>query len=170
MVPATPFGFYAMQKHLTIERTRRSRTSLLILSGRKWPARWSRPEEISHLMPTLSGDVSRILWFLKAVWYGRHGEILPEFLLTVKNLSYSKFMVMQSKTRWESIWSTLWSKLLCIILVPIPKLRELYSVILRQKRLVFGCIHAVQWLEASVYQVFLCKAILSENAVVSWTC
>src|SRR6266403_783218 len=43
---------------------------------------------MSHLMPTLSGDVSRILLFLKAVWYGRHGEILPEFLLTVKNLSF----------------------------------------------------------------------------------
>jgi len=40
-------------------------------------------------MPTLSGDVSRILLFLKAVWYGRHGEILPEFLLTVKNLSFA---------------------------------------------------------------------------------
>ena len=38
-------------------------------------------------MPTLSGDVSRILLFLKAVRYGRHEEILPEFLLTVKNLS-----------------------------------------------------------------------------------
>src|SRR5437762_10287089 len=41
-------------------------------------------------MPTLSGDVSRILLFLKAVWYGRHGEILSEFLLTVKNRDCSK--------------------------------------------------------------------------------
>src|SRR5262245_6147691 len=40
---------------------------------------------MSHLMPTLSGDVSRILLFLKAIRYGRHEEILPEFLLTVKN-------------------------------------------------------------------------------------
>ena len=40
-------------------------------------------------MPTLSGDVSRILLFLKAVRYGRHEEILPEFLLTVKNLSFA---------------------------------------------------------------------------------
>jgi hypothetical protein len=40
-------------------------------------------------MPTLSGDVSRILLFLKAVRYGRHGEILSEFLLTVKNLSFA---------------------------------------------------------------------------------
>jgi len=44
---------------------------------------------MSHLMPTLSGDVSRILLFLKAVRYGRQGEILPEFLLTVKNLSFA---------------------------------------------------------------------------------
>jgi hypothetical protein len=44
-------------------------------------------EEMSHLMPTLSGDVSRILLFLKAVWYGRHEEILSEFLLTVKKKS-----------------------------------------------------------------------------------
>ena len=35
-------------------------------------------------MPTLSGAVSRIFLFLKAVRYGRHEEILPEFLLTVK--------------------------------------------------------------------------------------
>ena len=40
-------------------------------------------------MPTLSGDVSRILLFLKAVRYGRHEEMLPEFLLTVKNLSFA---------------------------------------------------------------------------------
>src|SRR5262247_3542898 len=44
---------------------------------------------MSHLMPTLPGDVSRILLFLKAVRYGRHEEILPEFLLTVKNLSFA---------------------------------------------------------------------------------
>ena len=42
-----------------------------------------------HLMLNLSGDVSRILLFLKAVRYGRHEEILPEFLLTVKNLSFA---------------------------------------------------------------------------------
>ena len=42
-----------------------------------------------HLMPTLSGDVSRILLFLKAVRYGRHEEILSAFLLTVKNLSFA---------------------------------------------------------------------------------
>ena len=40
-------------------------------------------------MPTLSGAVSRIFLFLKAVRYGRHEEILPEFLLTVKNLSFA---------------------------------------------------------------------------------
>ena len=40
-------------------------------------------------MPTLSGDVSRILLFLKAVRYGRHEEILPGFLLTVENLSFA---------------------------------------------------------------------------------
>jgi len=45
---------------------------------------------MSHLMPTLPGDVSRILLFLKAVRYGRHEEILPEFLLTVKNLSFAR--------------------------------------------------------------------------------
>jgi hypothetical protein len=44
---------------------------------------------MSHLMPTLSGAVSRIFLFLKAVRYGRHEEILPEFLLTVKNLSFA---------------------------------------------------------------------------------
>ena len=44
---------------------------------------------MSHLMPTLFGDVSRILLFLKAVRYGRHEEMLPEFLLTVKNLSFA---------------------------------------------------------------------------------
>src|SRR6266446_7493965 len=44
---------------------------------------------MSHLMPSLSGDVSRILLFLKAVRYGRHEEILPELLLTVKNLSFA---------------------------------------------------------------------------------
>src|SRR5262249_39297584 len=44
---------------------------------------------MSHLMPTLSGDVSRILLFLKAIRYGRPEEILPEFLLTVKNLSFA---------------------------------------------------------------------------------
>jgi hypothetical protein len=44
---------------------------------------------MSHLMPTLPGDVSRILLFLKAVRYRRHEEILPEFLLTVKNLSFA---------------------------------------------------------------------------------
>ena len=44
---------------------------------------------MSHLMPTLSGDVSRILLFLKAVWYGRHEEILPEFFLPVKNLLFA---------------------------------------------------------------------------------
>src|SRR5215470_16783703 len=44
---------------------------------------------MSHLMPTLPGDVSRILLFLKAVRYERHEEILPEFLLTVKNLSFA---------------------------------------------------------------------------------
>ena len=44
---------------------------------------------MSHLMPILSGDVLRILLFLKAIWYGRHEEILPEFLLTVKNLSFA---------------------------------------------------------------------------------
>jgi hypothetical protein len=44
---------------------------------------------MSHLMPTLSGDGSRILLFLKAVRYGRHEEILPEFFLTVKNLSFA---------------------------------------------------------------------------------
>ena len=51
-------------------------------------------------MPTLSGDVSRILLFLKAVWYGRHGEILPEFLLTVKNLSFAP-----GGPYWEKAWS-----------------------------------------------------------------
>ena len=40
-------------------------------------------------MPTLFGDVSRILLFLKAVRYGRHEEMLPEFLLTVKNLLFA---------------------------------------------------------------------------------
>jgi hypothetical protein len=40
-------------------------------------------------MPTLSGAVSRIFLFLKAVRYGRHEGILPEFLLTVKNLSFA---------------------------------------------------------------------------------
>ena len=45
---------------------------------------------MSHLMPTLSGDVSRLLLFLKAVRYGRHEEILPEFLLTVKKRHCSK--------------------------------------------------------------------------------
>ena len=44
---------------------------------------------MSHLMPTLSRAVSRIFLFLKAVRYGRHEEILPEFLLTVKNLSFA---------------------------------------------------------------------------------
>ena len=44
---------------------------------------------MSRLMPTLSGAVSRIFLFLKAVRYGRHEEILPEFLLTVKNLSFA---------------------------------------------------------------------------------
>ena len=44
---------------------------------------------MSHLMPTLSGDVLRILLFLKAIRYGRHEGILPEFLLTVKNLSFA---------------------------------------------------------------------------------
>ena len=42
-----------------------------------------------HLIPPLSGDVSRILLFLKAIRYGRPEEILPEFLLTVKNLSFA---------------------------------------------------------------------------------
>ena len=37
------------------------------------------------LMPTLSGDASRIFLFLKAVRYGRHEESLPECFLTVKN-------------------------------------------------------------------------------------
>ena len=44
---------------------------------------------MSHLMPTLSEDVSRILLFLKAIRYGRHEEILSEFLLTVKKLSFA---------------------------------------------------------------------------------
>jgi len=44
---------------------------------------------MSYLMPTLSGDGSRILLFLKAVRYGRHEEILTEFFLTVKNLSFA---------------------------------------------------------------------------------
>jgi hypothetical protein len=45
---------------------------------------------MSRLMPTLSGAVSRIFLFLKAVRYGRHEEILPEFLLTVKNRDCSR--------------------------------------------------------------------------------
>ena len=48
-----------------------------------------RGEEMSYLMPTLSGDGSRILLFLNAVRYERHEEILPEFFLTVKNLSFA---------------------------------------------------------------------------------
>src|SRR5215813_12102541 len=44
---------------------------------------------MSYLRPILSGDVLRILLFLKAIRYGRHEEILPEFLLTVKNLSFA---------------------------------------------------------------------------------
>src|SRR6266446_298726 len=39
MASATPFYFWAMQKQLTVERTRRSRTQAIILSGRKWPTR-----------------------------------------------------------------------------------------------------------------------------------
>jgi len=39
MAPATPFCLCAMQKHLTIERTRCSMIQLIILSGRKCPAR-----------------------------------------------------------------------------------------------------------------------------------
>src|SRR5258706_11076066 len=37
MAPATPFGFYAMQKYLTIVRTRRSMVCAIMLSGRKCP-------------------------------------------------------------------------------------------------------------------------------------
>src|SRR5215510_11411781 len=44
---------------------------------------------MSSLRPILSGDVSRILLFLKALRYERHEEILPEFLRTVKNLSFA---------------------------------------------------------------------------------
>ena len=44
---------------------------------------------MAYLMPTLSGDGSRILLFLKAVRYGRHEESLPECFLTVKNLSFA---------------------------------------------------------------------------------
>ena len=36
--PATPFDCCAMQKLLTTEIIMGSRTSLIILSGRKWPA------------------------------------------------------------------------------------------------------------------------------------
>ena len=35
--PATPFYCCTMQKLLTTERIKGSRTSLIILSGRKWP-------------------------------------------------------------------------------------------------------------------------------------
>src|SRR5215208_2781727 len=37
--PATPFCFWTTQKHLTIERIMGSRAEVIILSGRKWPAR-----------------------------------------------------------------------------------------------------------------------------------
>src|SRR5262249_20031243 len=57
---------------------------------------------MSHLMPTLSGDVSRILLFLKAIRYGRPEEILPEFLLTVKNLSFAP-----GGPSWQAYWITL---------------------------------------------------------------
>src|SRR5215475_9966475 len=70
---------------------------------------------MSHLMPTLSGDVSRILLFLKAIRYGRYEEILPEFLLTVKNLSFapggpkSNFAteppLVHDSTRCNKTWS-----------------------------------------------------------------
>jgi hypothetical protein len=39
MASATSFCFCMTQKHLTIERTRPSRDSAIILSGRKWPMR-----------------------------------------------------------------------------------------------------------------------------------
>ena len=60
---------------------------------------------MSHLMPALSGDVSRILLFLKAVWYGRLEEILSEFLLTVKNLLFAPGWPIPSRS-WVVIWCT----------------------------------------------------------------
>src|SRR5262249_55056341 len=58
-------------------------------SKEKRGARGHRGEEMSHLRPTLPGDDSRIALFLKALRYGRHEQILPEFFLTVKNLSFA---------------------------------------------------------------------------------